>query len=247
MATPHPDAAALRAALGAVSAAQVAELDAAAVRHGQAVAALMEVAGLQVARQAWHRGAGGRGTDVVAGHGNNGGDGLVAARYLTGWGVAVRALLIGDAQGRAALPLAQLSAARDAGVEIVEAPRGELRPRPGALVIDALLGSGLRGDPRESQARAIESIESYDVLAVDVPSGLDATSGRPGHPTVRARWTVTLAAMKAGLWTAEGRACAGDIVVADIGMPDAAWVACGLTAPSSVRGGGFWPVPSDTP
>ena len=236
----------LRRAFGELTAAQVAALDGAAAAAGQAVAALMEVAGLQVARVVWEVGRD-RQVDVVAGHGNNGGDGLVAARFLTGWGAAVRVHLVAEAARLGGLPAEQLAAVRAAGVDVIEAPLGELRVRRDALVVDALLGSGARGDPREAQRRAIESIDSSDVLAVDVPSGLDATSGVAGTPTVRARWTVTLAAMKAGLWTESGRAHAGQIFVADIGVPDSAWRVCGLEPPLRVRGGGFWPVPSDTP
>jgi NAD(P)H-hydrate epimerase len=77
------------------------------------------------------------------------------------------------------------------------------------------------------------------VLAVDVPSGLDATTGTPYQPCVRARATCTLTAMKGGLWTSPGRAQAGTIYVADIGMPVSAWRGAGLEAPAGVRGGGL--------
>jgi ADP-dependent NAD(P)H-hydrate dehydratase / NAD(P)H-hydrate epimerase len=70
-----------------------------------------------------------------------------------------------------------------------------------------------------------------------VPSGLDATTGEAHQPCVRAAATCTLTAMKRGLWTPSGRAQAGAIVVADIGMPVAAWRAAGLQAPHQVRGG----------
>jgi len=207
----------------------------------------MEVAGLQVARHVWQLGGSTRRVDVVAGHGNNGGDGLVAARYLAGWGVEVRVHLVAEADRLAPLPAAQLAAVAAANIEVIEAASGAVEVDRDGLVVDALLGSGLRGDPRPPQRRAIESIESSDVVAVDVPSGLDATSGRVATPTVSATSTVTLGAMKAGMWAGPGRRRCGRILVADIGIPDSAWRECGLVPPTAVRGGGFWPVPSDTP
>jgi NAD(P)H-hydrate epimerase len=80
-------------------------------------------------------------------------------------------------------------------------------------------------------------MEHTHLLAVDVPSGLDATTGEAHQPAVRAAATCTLTAMKRGLWTATGRAHAGVITVADIGMPVAAWRHAGLAAPHAVRGG----------
>jgi NAD(P)H-hydrate epimerase len=109
--------------------------------------------------------------------------------------------------------------------------------RGSALVLDAVLGTGLRGAPREHDAAAITAMEHTHVLAVDVPSGLDATTGEAHQPCVHAAATCTLTAMKAGLWTATGRAYAGAVTVADIGMPVAAWRAAGLQAPHGVRGG----------
>ena len=106
-----------------------------------------------------------------------------------------------------------------------------------ALVLDALLGTGLHGAPRQADAAAITAMEHTHLLAVDVPSGLDATTGEAHQPAVRAAATCTLTAMKRGLWTATGRAHAGVITVADIGMPVAAWRHAGLAAPHGVRGG----------
>ena len=83
-------------------------------------------------------------------------------------------------------------------------------------------------------------------VAIDVPSGLDASSGTPGTPTVQAIGTCTLTAMKAGLWTPSGRRHAGEITVADIGMPTAAWREAGLSPPARIRGGELLTIPTDT-
>jgi NAD(P)H-hydrate epimerase len=180
----------------------------------------------------------------VAGRGNNGGDGVVAARHLAAWGCDVEVLLAGREED-AREPLAShLASARGNGVQVValadaEAVAAEVRAATerSALLLDALLGTGLRGSPRELDAAAISALSGAPVLAVDVPSGLDATTGEPYAHSVVALATCTLTAMKRGLWTAAGRACAGTVYVADIGMPRGAWQAAGLTPPSAVRGG----------
>jgi NAD(P)H-hydrate epimerase len=227
---------------GSLSADEVAALDAAAVQSGVSVMQLMEIAGWQVARCAWQvlHHAPGR-VAVVAGRGNNGGDGMVAARHLVAWGCSVRAVVVAESESSLReLLAAHVASARSCGVHtgfgtstaaVQEAVRGA------ALVIDAVLGTGLHGAPRDADAAAIAAMEHTNVLAVDVPSGLDATTGEVHQPCVRAAETCTLTAMKRGLWTASGRAQAGAITVADIGMPVAAWRAAGLQAPHLVRGG----------
>jgi len=227
---------------GSLTSEDVAALDAAAVESGVSVMQLMEVAGWQVARCAWRRlrHAPGRVT-VVAGHGNNGGDGLVAARHLAAWGCSVRAIVVAESrEGLREIVAAHLDAAEKCGVHTgfataAEAVRDALRGS--ALVLDAVLGTGLRGAPREHDAAAILAMDHTHVLSVDVPSGLDATTGEAHQPVVRAAATCTLTAMKRGLWTVTGRALAGSICVADIGMPVAAWRHAGLQAPHEVRGG----------
>jgi NAD(P)H-hydrate epimerase len=178
---------------------------------------------------------------VVAGRGNNGGDGLVAARHLAAWGCSVHAVVV--AEGRTSLKqivATHLEAAQTSGVHTgfaADAVAVRDAMRGSALVVDALLGTGLRGAPREQDAAAIVAMEHTHLLSVDVPSGIDATTGEAHQPAVRAAATCTLTAMKQGLWTATGRAHAGTLVVADIGMPVAAWRAAGLEAPHGVRGG----------
>jgi NAD(P)H-hydrate epimerase len=239
--------ASLEARYGALPADRLAALDAAAVDAGLGILMLMEVAGWQVARCAW-RMLGRRPARVLvaAGRGNNGGDGLVAARHLRAWGCAVEALVVGvEARLRGAV-VEQLRAARGAGVAVaVEEGVASLADAAGAapLCVDALLGTGLHSAPRSPDADAIAALEGARVLSVDVPSGLDASSGEAYHPCVRAEVTCTLTAVKRGLWTAQGRAHAGRVLVADIGMPVTAWSACGLRPPTAVRGGALLAVP----
>jgi hydroxyethylthiazole kinase-like uncharacterized protein yjeF len=229
--------------LGDLTSEQVAQLDAAALECGVSTLQLMEIAGWQVARCAWQH-LGNRPADigVVAGYGNNGGDGLVAARHLATWGCDVRAVVVAEDSRVRGVVLDHVVAARACGIDVrIDAdPAATAEVVAGAaLVIDALLGTGLRSAPRDPQASAIRAINDAGrpVLSVDVPSGLDATSGDAFDPCVHAALTCTLTAMKQGLRRGEASAYAGAVWVADIGMPAPAWREAGLIQPARVTGG----------
>jgi hydroxyethylthiazole kinase-like uncharacterized protein yjeF len=157
---------------------------------------------------------------IVAGKGNNGGDGLVAARCLRNAGRAVEVLLAGtadDLTGDARINLRQLPG----GAPVpVDSPISA----DAVLVIDALLGTGSSGAPRGPIADAIAAIADagVPVLAADVPSGIDASSGVVAGAAVRAGTTVTFHAAKPGLWIEPGRSHAGLVRVIDIGIGPAA-------------------------
>jgi NAD(P)H-hydrate epimerase len=157
---------------------------------------------------------------VVAGKGNNGGDGLVAARLLRDRGREVDVLFAGDPAeltGDARVNLERLPGAT------AQVLGGPLRA-DAALVIDALLGTGSTGAPRGSILEAIGAITAaaVPVLAVDVPSGVDASSGAIPGPVIRAGATATFHAAKPGLVIEPGRGHAGAVRVIDIGIPDGA-------------------------
>lgn len=230
---------------GSVTAEQVACLDRAAVDLGVEMVQLMEVAGFQVARRAWQmlRSRPGR-VHVVAGRGHNGGDGLVAARHLATWRCSVSAAVLADQAALDELMTRQVGAARGAGVavEISAHPQRAVHGVAGAaLVIDALLGTGLRQPPRAPQAEVIGSLGhtvlNAPVLSVDVPSGLDASTGSAPGECLRATSTCTLVAVKAGMWSDSARRFTGEVVVADIGIPPGAWERCRLHPPTAVHGG----------
>jgi NAD(P)H-hydrate epimerase len=229
-------------ALGDLTSEQVARLDAAALECGVSTLQLMELAGWQVARCAWHH-LGNRRNDVgvVAGYGNNGGDGLVAARHLATWGCAVRAVVVAEESRVQGLLLVHVAAARACGVDVNVAtdPARIAMVACATLVIDAVLGTGLRSAPRDPQARAIRVLNGTGrpILSVDVPSGLDATTGDAFDPCVRAELTCTLTGMKRGLRRSGASAYAGELWVADVGMPAAAWSRAGLVQPPGVTGG----------
>jgi NAD(P)H-hydrate epimerase len=228
--------------LGDLSAEDVARLDAAAEDCGVSTLQLMEVAGWQVARCAWQRLSRAAAVSVIAGYGNNGGDGLVAARHLATWGCAVRVLVLATESRVTGIVAGHVLSARACGVDVaIDADPDAVSAvvSRSELVLDAILGTGLRSAPREPQAGAIRAINEsgIPVLSVDVPSGLDATTGEAFDPTVRASLTCTLTAMKQGLRRGDGPRQAGEIWVADIGMPVPAWRQAGIPQPAVVTGG----------
>ncbi|MGH2871526.1 MAG: NAD(P)H-hydrate epimerase, partial [Solirubrobacteraceae bacterium] len=181
---------------------------------------LMERAGAGLAELVTERAPAGR-IVVVAGKGNNGGDGLVAARLLRGAGREVEVLLPG--------PVDQLRGDALANRERLNGSP----PRafdPSALagtsaIVDAILGTGFAGEPREPVAGAIEAINAAassgeaTVIACDVPSGVDASTGEVAGCAVRAAATASFAAAKPGLWISPGKGYAGEISVIEIGIP----------------------------
>jgi NAD(P)H-hydrate epimerase len=177
------------------------------------VETLMERAGLGVALAATRLGVGyGSRVVVLAGRGNNGGDGYVAARHLAGRGVSVVVHALGepkDPHGAAGTAAAR---ARAAGVRIVQLGR----PEPADLVIDALFGVGFEGSLPDAVVPWTTS--AAPVLAVDVPSGLDAATGTTSGPAFTAVATVTFHAMKPGHLLGEGPERCGPVSIVDIGL-----------------------------
>lgn len=197
---------------------------------------LMENAGWQVARAIRQRFAP-RHVVVLCGPGNNGGDGFVAARYLRDWGWPVRLALLGEVgqlKGDAAL----MAARWHGRVEPLTTDLLARRP----LVIDALFGAGL-ARPLEGPARAmVEALNAgdHDVVAVDVPSGLDGNTGLVQGAAPQARLTVTFFRPKLGHALVPGRLLCGELVVAEIGIPAA--VLDGIAPKTSVNAPALWRV-----
>lgn len=175
--------------------------------------ALMEAAGLAVARLALARFAPLGRVEVLCGPGNNGGDGFVAARHLQACGVQVRVRWIGDEARAPSDARAALQRARDAGVVVEPWRCGPLAPGT-ELAIDALLGLGSRRPPEGAMAEAIGVLAASQcpVLAVDLPSGLNPDTGQwLAEHGVRACATLALLTLKPGLFTGRGRDQAGEV------------------------------------
>jgi hydroxyethylthiazole kinase-like uncharacterized protein yjeF len=195
---------------------------------------LMERAGAGVAR-AVEQLAGDGPVTVVCGKGNNGGDGLVVARLLRDAGRRVAVVCVsapeelsGDARanlerlpGERPLRLNGAAWTHDGcSAPAVSDPHGE-DVLGGEIIVDALLGTGFEGEPRGAVAEAIDAINARHarVVSVDVPSGVDASSGVVAGAAVHAALTVTFHAAKPGLWIRPGKAHAGAVQVIDIGIP----------------------------
>jgi NAD(P)H-hydrate epimerase len=169
---------------------------------------------------------------IFAGRGNNGGDGFVMARHLVNRGVSVEVLYLGD--------LATVTPDSDAGINLFiilkmgvlvrELPKGDLAAwLDGFLagfpvIVDALLGTGARGEIREPFLAAVRALNRTHakVLAVDIPSGLDCDTGLPLGVAVKALVTVTFGLPKVGFFKGQGPDLCGRIVTADISLPHAA-------------------------
>ncbi|MEM7416555.1 MAG: NAD(P)H-hydrate dehydratase [Gemmatimonadota bacterium] len=161
------------------------------------------------------------GVPVVAlvGAGNNGGDALVALRSLLAWGRSVRAVLVADRDANDPL-LHGWPVPVDVDTELDDTA-WELLLSDAGVVIDGILGTGTRGAPRARQAAAIDRLtrSGRPVVAVDVPSGIDATSGAVEGAAVRAEVTVAFGAPKLGALLHPARARVGRHIVVEIGFP----------------------------
>jgi NAD(P)H-hydrate epimerase len=223
----------------------------AASEYGMPTLLLMENAGRAVSERALRmlrkrkNSAAPPRVQVLCGKGNNGGDGFVAARHLLNRGARVECLLAGDP--------AEVRGDARVNMELLEKLGLPVQPRAGGtaprldadLLVDALLGTGFRGEPRGPVGAMITAINEagLPVLAVDLPSGLDADTGRPASLCVRATETVTFGLPKVGLLGYPGRALAGKLAVANISLPHpllehealrAEWI-------TSARAGPLWP------
>lgn len=205
---------------------------------------LMELAGRETARLIAKRFEGERNLDgisalVVCGKGNNGGDGFVVARHLLNLGAGVDVLLV--------WPEEELAGVNLEGLHILKAYRRynerlriftgleEARSITGAtayqVVVDALFGTGLRIDPENpalyeparSAAELINFINQHSeavTVSIDLPSGLDATTGRTAEPCIKADLTVTMAFLKTGFFQNRGPEVSGEVQIAEISIPE---------------------------
>jgi NAD(P)H-hydrate epimerase len=210
-----------------VTAAEMRALDRATIEDiGIPAITLMETAGRAVARAA----AGARSVAVVCGPGNNGGDGFVAARVLRDAGGDAIVYLAADRSQVKGDALAHLHILERAGGVVLPVDLGAIAAAP--LVIDALFGVGLARPIEGAYAEVVAAINQAErVLAVDIPSGLDADTGKVLGACVRAHATITMGALKVALVGAPGFAHCGEVAVADIGIP------AGVLATQGVRAG----------
>jgi hydroxyethylthiazole kinase-like uncharacterized protein yjeF len=165
---------------------------------------------------------------ILCGPGNNGGDGLLVGVLAAGRGIPVRVFLVGgepksdDAQAAA-------SRARGAGLVLEKFTPGVLEAR--GVVVDGMLGTGITGAPRDAYAAAIAEVNALGrpVLALDVPSGVNADTGCAAGEAIAATWTVSFITAKRGLYTGAGPERAGALSVEELEVPAEAFTVAGAT------------------
>ncbi|MCF7955747.1 MAG: NAD(P)H-hydrate epimerase [Phycisphaerae bacterium] len=169
-------------------------------------------------------GAMGKRVCVFCGGGNNGGDGYVIARHLHNAGGIVKVVICADRDKIKGDALENLRIIEKMKLDIeIGVPAGEGVARVAAgcdMVVDALLGTGLAGQLRDNYIELIESINSLDaeIIAVDIPSGLDCDKGVPLGAAIRAAATVTFVAVKKGFTEKNAKEFTGDVYVVSIGI-----------------------------
>ncbi len=159
---------------------------------------------------------------VMAGAGNNAGDGFVAARYLANRGFQVRVVTAVEESACSEDAAMYLAVIKKMGIEITRWRDGQHVDKGDVgAILDSLLGTGLSGPLRAPYDQMIQAVNEADapVVAVDIPSGLNGDTGEVATVAVKAHTTVTFALPKAGLYLGEGPWLAGRIIVGDIEMP----------------------------
>jgi NAD(P)H-hydrate epimerase len=196
-------------------------------KYGISVIRMMEYAGLGLAGLtrylAMNKYATSKKIVIVAGKGHNGGDGFVAARHLYNWGFEVDIILSCPSSELIAIPLEQFNIVRAMPINYYEPDFESLSEllKQSDIIIDALLGFGITGAPRGATAMLITLINTLNkpVVSLDIPSGLDSTSGEVYTPCIKASETITLAMPKIGFAKEQSRSVLGDLYLSDIGVP----------------------------
>jgi len=201
---------------------QIANLDRLAMNEaGLDILQMMEIAGNKFALHVkdYFKKLNGKNILVLSGTGNNGGDGLSAARYLANWGANIKVVL--------AKP--DLKAAPKHHLKILKTMKIIIQINPNLLpqsdlIIDSLLGYNQQADPRPPFNNLINQANNSDtpIFSFDNPSGLNIENGLPTNPTIKAHATITLAVIKKGLVNPKAKKYVGKLYLVDLGIPN--WV-----------------------
>ncbi len=211
-----------RAGVVYVTAEEMRKMDNATIQEFHVdVLMLMENAGratATLAKQMLRETTFGKPVGCLIGGGNNGGDGMVAARHLANWGAEVN-VIVGTTKDRMKdVPLGQLQVLEKMGIPILSK---DYNLRDYDLLIDGLIGYGLEGNPRDKVAMMIKDANASGrrILALDLPSGMNATTGEVYDPCIKATVTLTLALPKTGFLAPSASPFLGDLFLADISVP----------------------------
>jgi len=209
-----------------LTAAEMAELDRKTIEEiGLPVSALMENAGRKIVESVWRKwgGLANRNIAIFCGKGNNGGDGFVVARWLANSDARVTVILLAEPAELHGAARTNYNVMLKYGVRAVTLSQWQHQEEPERvdLAFDAILGTGVKGSLRTKALRGVEALAKIQgpIVAVDLPTGMNADTGQVSDPCVHADMTVTLGELKRGLLFSPGREYAGHVVVADIGFP----------------------------
>lgn len=179
----------------------------------------------------------GRKICILAGRGNNGGDGFAAARFLHEWGASVSVVVPERYGNLHSLTRKHADSSRKAGANVLyPADSGKFpgKIKYADMVIDALLGYNIKGSPKGKYATLINLANSSrnQIIAVDCPSGLNVDTGEPYNPCIKATATLSLGLPKRGLLETSAMSYVGDLYVGDVGIPKAAYKKIGISVPN---------------
>ncbi len=225
-------------AVPAVTAGQMRQIDRIAVEEfGLGLLQMMENAGRNLAGNAMELLGASRGRVVIlAGAGGNGGGGIACARHLHNRGFAVSIVLDRDSTALTGAPAAQLGVLTAAGIAPADPGEAARLIESADLIVDALIGYSLHGTPSGRTAELIDLCNAAGkrVLALDLPSGLDATTGEAPGVVIKPERILTLALPKTGL-----AGVGGDLYLADIGIPPEVYGRLGISV-GALFGAAYW-------
>lgn len=212
-----------------VTAEEMKEIDRKTIASGVPSIELMENAGRAVARAIKSRYSPlkGKRVSIFCGKGNNGGDGLVVARLLVKEKVKIKAFLLARKEELKKDPKINLKRTLKQKVKIIEIDSSRRLEKFGQeikesdLIVDAILGTGIKGAPKGLEAKAIKFINTLKkpIVSVDIPSGVEGSTGKVSGEAVRADLTITFGLPKIGLVIYPGAEYVGELEVVDIGIP----------------------------
>jgi len=186
---------------------------------------MMEIAGLDTALLA-KKMCKGKNIAVLCGKGNNGGDGIVASRHLSNFGFICTLIFPFSPSKLRNVPKHQLKSVKKMGIKILNSSSQKKKAHSSIsksnLIIDSLIGYNLKGNPKKEFAELIEFANNSKkkILAVDVPSGLDSTTGKAFSPCIKSNATLALTLPKTGLRKKDGKKFAGKIYVGYLTVPN---------------------------
>jgi NAD(P)H-hydrate epimerase len=177
---------------------------------------------------------------ILCGKGNNGGDGLVAARFLHNWGADITCIIADNKDNLSKLTNDNFGTLRSMYVNVlwpIDNVKFEKAIRDSNLVIDALFGYNIKDNPQGTYAFLIElaNNSNKNILAVDIPSGLDPDTGNAYEPCIKAKWTLALGLPKAGMLQKNAKEFVGELWLADIGIPKEVYTKLEMNVPNIFR------------